>query len=204
MTRPELKEDALITREDLERHPVWVRARDYDQDEPWYESCDEQTFRPWIAELPAKSDSQFPFFRLAAVIRFANGDQFPGKLNSVSPQWDNPLPPRKMRDGNYAPSKQWSARRGGSPLSILALQSPVIFIAGKSFDFHLRRNPENRAAQVKGFFEAVGLAPAQVFPIEFASSPAYFDGIVSGRLEGFFSFPLDKPYEIDRGDGFLS
>jgi hypothetical protein len=109
-----------------------------------------------------------------------------------------------MKDGTYAPAKQWSARRGGSSLSILALHRPVIFIGEQAYDFHLRRDPERRRQHVLEVYAALGKRSEEVFPIEFSADPSLFQGIVSGRIEGFYSFPLDKPFEIDSGDHYLT
>ena len=46
--------------------------------------------------------------------------------------------------------------------------------------------------------------PEDVFPVEFSADPALFKGIVSGRIDGFYTFPLNRPFEIDRGDRYLA
>ena len=108
-----------------------------------------------------------------------------------------------MKDGTFAKPLQWSARRGGTPLSILAIHSPVVFIEGKSYDFHLRRDLERRKESVLDFYTAIGKRPDQVFPVEFSADSTLFKGVMSGRLDGFYAFPLDKPFEIDDGARYL-
>ena len=46
--------------------------------------------------------------------------------------------------------------------------------------------------------------PEDVFPVEFSADPALFKGIVSGRIDGFYTFPLNRPFEIDRGERYLT
>lgn len=201
---PLLKDQALLTAIDFDLYPVWVRAQDYDRDEPWHSETTEQTYRPWNGSLPFEPASQFPFVFLAAFFRLSSGESYRGYFQPTTEEWDAPLPPRKMRDGTFAKPLQWSVRRGGTPLSILALQSPVVFIQDQAYDFHLRRDPERRKRSVVEFYKAIGKRPEEVFPVEFSADPALFKGIVSGRLDGFFNFPLDKPFEIDTGERYLA
>ena len=91
----------------------------------------------------------------------------------------------------------------GTPLSILAIQCPVIFIGEKGYDFHLRRDLRARERDIVEFYKAIEEQPGDVFPIYFSSAPEHFRGIVCGQLDGFYSFPLGRPYEIDTGRRYL-
>jgi hypothetical protein len=195
-----MKQEFDLTPEDFVRHPVWIGVHNFDSDEPWYELSDEQTFRPWTGPLPFAEKRGFVL--VSATFDLADGGQYPGYFTAVRENWDEPLPPRKMKDGNYTEPKQWSARRGGSPLSILSLHCPVIFLGGRSFDFHLKR-PPRRKRYIKDFYAAIGKAPEAVFPVRFHADPGLAAGIVEGRMDGFYSFPLDKPFEIDTGETLL-
>jgi len=137
-----------------------------------------------------------------ATFELADGSKYPGYIRAVPDNWDTPLPPRKMRDGNYTKPLQWSARRGGSPLSILSLHCPVMFVDGRGLDFHLKREPR-RKAHVRNFYETVGKPPNAVFPVRFHADPVLASRIVEGRMDGFYTFPLDKPFEIDTGAALL-
>jgi len=53
MARPELKQFGELEPEDFDRHPVWIGCHTADYGKPWYESTDEETFRPWTGKLPA-------------------------------------------------------------------------------------------------------------------------------------------------------
>ena len=201
---PILKQIEDLTRSDFELHPVWVGVHNNNIDQPWYAQSDEQTYRPWTGPLPFSSGGQFPIFFVAASFYLADGTVYSGYFNPASKDWDAPLPPRKMRDGTYAKPPQWSARRGGSLLSVLSLLRPVIFIGERTFGFHLLRDLERRKESVQSFYNAIGKPPGAVFPVRFHADPAYFNGITAGEMHGLYSFPLDKQPEIDNGELFLS
>ncbi len=204
MELPLLRDISELTPSDFENHPVWVCVHGRDQDEPWYEQTNEQTYRPWTGALPYVSRSPFDAVLVAATFELADGSVYRGYFNPVVENWDEPLPPRKLRDGSFTKPLQWSARRGGSPLSILSLHHPVIFIDGKLHGFHWLRDSERRRLVIQAFYAAIGKPPAAVFPIQFRCDPSLFQGITSGRLDGFFAFPLDKPFEINTGKSLLS
>lgn len=201
MEMPVLKQIEDLSHSDFVLHPVWVGVHNNDIDEPWYDQSNEQTYRPWTGPLPFPG---VPIFFVAATFCLADGSVYPGYFNPASKDWDAPLPPRRMRDGSYAKPQQWSARRGGSVLSVLALHRPAIFIGERTFGFHLLRDLERRKANVQSFYKSIGKPPNAVFPVRFHAEPAYFDGIVAGRMDGFYSFPLDKQPEIDNGERFLN
>jgi hypothetical protein len=203
MNTPILKEQWCLKPTDLEHYPVWIRVIDFDQDQEWFSDATERTYRPWEGVLPLVPRSPFSFTLVNTTFRLSSGESYPGYINRVREDWDEPLPPRKMRDGTFSGPLRWSSRRGGSPLSILALHSPVIFIGEKGYDFHLRRDLWAREQTIVEFYQAIGQKPADVFPIHFSAAPELFRGIVSGQLDGFYSFPLDRPYEIDTGLHYL-
>lgn len=204
MSSPLLKDQSSLAQSDFNSFPVWVRAQDYDKDEPWYSETIEQTYRPWDGPLPLESRSQFPFVLLAASFRLANGESFPGYIQAVSEQWDAPIPPRKLKDDSFTEPKQWSVRHGRTPLSVLALHRPVVFVEGNAYDFHLRRDHGLRRRCVIDFYKSLGKRPEEVFPIDFSADPSLFKGIISGRIDGFYAFPLNKPFEIDTGERYLA
>lgn len=203
MEEPILKDEYLLTPADFITHPVWIGVHNNDYGQPWYDKSNEQTYRPWDGPLPFQARSQFPIFLVHATFRLANGETHLGYFNPATEEWDKPLPQRRMKDGTYVQVRNWSARRGGSPLSILGLLHPVIFFGEKAFDFHLRRDPERRKQYIHEFFDTIGNSPREVFPVEFFADPALFQGIIAGRMDGFYIFPLDKPFEIDNGERYL-
>lgn len=200
MRTPQLKERNDLSATDFEEHPVWIAVRYGDVDEPWYESSDEQTYRPWTGALPFAAKGKC---LVSATFRLADGTAYPGYFEPQPQDWDAPPPPRKMRDGNFTEPFQWSARRGGSPLSILALHCPIIFVDGRVLGFHLLRDPERRKNNIREFFAALDRQPREVFPVRFYSPPGHFSGITSGVIDGFYSFGLDRQPEIDTGEGLL-
>ena len=53
MNRPMLGQFADLTATDFETSPVWIACSSVDDDEPWYDDTDEETFRPRLGPLPA-------------------------------------------------------------------------------------------------------------------------------------------------------
>ncbi len=73
---PGLKQFGDLTREDFERHPVWVGCQTVDYDEPWYDDTDEETFRPWNGVLPA--DAAEGMLLVGAVLELRDGTKCAG------------------------------------------------------------------------------------------------------------------------------
>lgn len=71
--KPLLKQCGNLTAADFELHPVWICVHGRDQDEPWYEETDEETFRPWADALP-----KLGLLLVAATLTLKDGRQYPG------------------------------------------------------------------------------------------------------------------------------
>ena len=78
MERPDLKQFGDLTREDFERHPVWIGCHTADYDEEWYDDTDEETFRPWTLALPA--DASSGMFLVRATFELRDGSKHTGFL----------------------------------------------------------------------------------------------------------------------------
>src|SRR5205823_1342387 len=55
MAIPELRQFGDLSFSDFDRHSVWIACHTADNEEPWYEETDEETFRPWTRGFPANS-----------------------------------------------------------------------------------------------------------------------------------------------------
>ena len=199
MPKPEMKQESELTLADFLRHPIWIGVHNYDVDEPWYEESDEETVRPWTGQLPFAETRGTAL--VAARFLLADGSVYPGYCCAVANDWDKPQVP--VSGAPQAKALSWSAMHGGVALSILLLQSPTIFVGGRSFDFQLRV-PELRRGYIREFYSALGKSPTDVFPIQFKAESGLASGIVSGTVDGFFNFPLwVSDYEITKGESFL-
>jgi hypothetical protein len=56
-------------------HPVWVSCHSVDYDEPWYDETDEETFRPWLSEIPVGADEMY---LVACQFTMADGSRHQG------------------------------------------------------------------------------------------------------------------------------
>ncbi len=82
--KPLLKQFGELTVQDFAQHPVWISVHGADEDEPWYEDCDEETFRPWEGALPISLDEGIVLVQ--ATLTFADGTTVPG---FITPQHDH-------------------------------------------------------------------------------------------------------------------
>jgi hypothetical protein len=76
MPRPELKQFAELEPDDFERHPVWIGCHTADYGKPWYESTDEETFRPRTGKLPA--DPFEGMLLVKATFKLRDGSRYTG------------------------------------------------------------------------------------------------------------------------------
>jgi hypothetical protein len=197
---PSIKDYASFSRGDFEAHPLWVNVHGYDRDQPWFQTVDEQAYRPWTDELPLVVTSRA--LLVSAQFEFNDGSHHAGFFRPVADTWDEPLPARKKADGTFAEPLQWSKRRGGDKRSILSLHLPVVFTNERGLGFHLLREPRRKAA-VEDFYKTLGKSPTDVFPVRFKAQPGLVVGVAEGEMQGFYSFPLDKPCEITTGAELL-
>jgi hypothetical protein len=82
MAKPELKQFGDLTREDFERHPVWIGCHTADYDESWYDDTDEETFRPWTGDVPA--DASQGMLLVQATFELRDGSRHPGFITPAS------------------------------------------------------------------------------------------------------------------------
>jgi hypothetical protein len=195
-----IKQEEDLTERDFKTHPVWRIARHIEGGiEPTVE-IDERSFLPWMK--PVTKDVIWPHSKLlvSGSFHFADGSVYPGFFQLVGTNWDDPLPPRKMRDGTITKPLQWSARRGGSELSVLSLISPIVLIKGDQLDFDFHRMLQVRETHVRVFYMQVAKTPGETFPVRFETQYGIDGTLNSGVIPGFYRFPLDKPYEISTGE----
>jgi hypothetical protein len=158
--KPLLRQFGDLTPKDFETHPVWVNCHVIDYNQPWYDETDEETFRPWLEDIPV--DPAETMFLVRASLRLADGTTIPGFITPQSPQ-DNP----------------------GNP--DLGLIQPQLFLpSGKrvSFWFGIMSPPKNAISEL---YAALGKTGEEVFPLTFNAETGLATGIVSGSVLGFCS-----------------
>jgi hypothetical protein len=92
MEKPKLKQFGDLSREDFEQHPVWIGCHTVDYDQPWYDDTDEETFRPWAADLPVDGSEAMLLVRSTVELRdgsthlgFVTPAPTPGDLGTQQP-----------------------------------------------------------------------------------------------------------------------
>jgi hypothetical protein len=182
MCWPELKRWASFVRGDLDRHPLWVDVHTADFGKPWYDSCDEDTYRPWNDLLPADADENI--LVASACFETRSGIQFPGFFCPAGENWDAPIV-RVVRGGGTIRLRSMTERNGASPLTLDLLLRPAIFIGAERFDFvgGLRGVSADRR---QAFYAAIGKKPEEVFPLRFAAASGLVKGTAAGELRGFY------------------
>jgi hypothetical protein len=191
--RPELRSFNSLGPTDFERHPVWIRVRSFDFNAPWYDDVDvdDETFRFWDGLLPFAEPRGHVL--IAAKLKFKNGSVYPGFLSPAKEDWDAPIPPRRVGDRLVQPPTP-KDRHGGSPLAILGIQQPRIFLQNQSFSFWGGMIGISEEAR-RAFYTAAGQEPEDIFPIHFYSDPQLAKGLLSGQLDGFYKSVKGKPPE---------
>jgi hypothetical protein len=200
----ELKEIADLTEQDFEAHPVWRIARHTESGiDPGVE-INERTFSPWKEQITQEIIWPHSQVLVAGRFHFADRDTHPGFFLLVGANWDDPLPPRRMRGGSFAKPLQWSARRGGGELSILSLLAPCVFVKGALLDFHIRRVRQVQETHVRVFYMQIAKTPSETFPVSFETNHGISSTVNSGTIPGFYRFPLDQPHEISTDEDIWS
>ncbi len=178
----ELRSFNSLNLDDFGQYPVWIRVRSFDFDQPWYDSSDDETFRSWNGHLPFSEARGMVI--VAASMKFKDGSVHRGFVSPAREDWDAPLPARKV-------GKRWiqpltsKDRHGGSPLAILGIQQPHIFLNHQTFRFwggRLGISHEYREA----FYRCAYRLPEEIFPIQFYVDQGLSTGISSGELNGFY------------------
>ena len=195
-----IKQEEDLTERDFKTHPVWRIAKQVEGETAPTIDIDERSFSPW--SKPISTDIIWPHSKVlvSASFHFADGTVYPGFFQLVGTNWDDPLPPRKMRDGNFTKPLQWSSRRGGSELSVLSLISPIVFAKGNQLDFHFLKMLQVRETHIRVFYMQIAKMPSETFPVRFETHHGIDSTVNSGIIPGFYRFPLDKSYEMSTGE----
>jgi hypothetical protein len=182
---PELKQIADLLFSDFERHPVWIGVHNVDAGQPWYDDCDEETYRPWTAALPVAAEIGFVLVR--ASIELHDGSAYPGAVRAAAQDWDAPLRPG-------LPTA--SARYSGSDLTVLGVQQPRIFVGQRTFTFWGGQRGISQERR-QAVYSALGKSPGSVFPLRFTADSQLATGLLAGRLDGFYRAVFGKAPEVE-------
>jgi hypothetical protein len=160
--KPVLKQFGYLTLADFEKHPVWVSVHGLDDDAPWYDDTDEETFRPWTDKLPVSPEDGM--FLVRAKLTLADGRVLHG---FVTPQI------------------------ASEPVDLGTIQPQVFLPSGTRSDFWdgmFKRDPKAR----KTLYSELGKDPKAIFPIQFAAEKGLAGGHAAGSIPGFCWRPKEK------------
>ena len=156
--KPELKQFGTLIQADFDRIPIWVGVHTFDYDEDWYDETDEETFRPWVGELPV--DPSLGMFLVRSQIVLADGTRFVGFITPVK------------GIGEVADSEL-----GNVQPHLFGSQGSLISFWGGMFGV-------SEDAK-KSTYDAFERNSKQVFPVRFAADASLTVGRQSGEIRGF-------------------
>jgi hypothetical protein len=169
--KPVLKQFGELTPNDFVKYPVWVQCHVIDYDEKWYDDTDEETFRPWIGDLPVLPD--YAMFLVKADMVLKNGNSFTGFITPCL-------------KGDYQHEND------------LGLIQPQIFTTeNKRVGFWTGMFPIKQA-DIETFYKSMGINPELVFPIKFSANEGLTVGVSSGIINGFLTIDKDRTVTVTK------
>jgi hypothetical protein len=159
-TAPELVQFGELTPDHFRRHPVWLQCHVADYDEPWYEETDEETFRPCLEPTPV--DPKLGMLLVRATGTLADGTALRGFLTPI-----------------------FAAGHPGVSHPLGGMQ-PQLFSPSGHREFFWRGMRAPSPEELRAFYERMGRAAAQIFPIRFLADPGLASGVAAANVEGFY------------------
>lgn len=164
--KPILKQFYELTKQDFDAYPVWVQCHCIDEGEPWYDDTTEETFRPWDTELPVPPS--LAMFLVKSKFTLADGTVYEGFITPQDPDW-----------------------KGTEP-DIGTIQPNIFTHDGKAIDFWFSCYDVN--SKIKQYYDSLkeqfylftGKEPKDIFPITFQADENLAEGIISGKVYGFY------------------
>ena len=158
--KPVLKHFAELTKQDFDINPIWVQCHCIDCYEPWYDDTDEETFRPWDKGFPVSPS--LAMFLVKSTFTLADGTIYEGFITPQEPGQKNTHPD-------------------------LGILQPYIFAHnGQAVGFWF--GCLNVDKEIKeSIYSLIGKNAKDIFPITFHANENLAEGIVSGKVYGFYA-----------------
>ncbi|MGS0765193.1 hypothetical protein [Syntrophomonas curvata] len=158
--KPIIKQFGELTLHDFYEYPVWVQCHVMDYEEPWYDETDEETFRPWLGELPVSPS--LAIFLVKSKFILADGTKYDGFITPGEPGKSNNV--------------------GG-----LGYIQPYVFVNNKKkIGFWFGILSDNYVKEEKKLiYSLIGKKPEDIFPILFEADKKLAGGVVKGTVPGF-------------------
>lgn len=169
--KPILKQFRDFKPNDFDNYPVWVQCHLIDYDEKWYDDTDEETFGPWIDNIPVSPD--FAMFLIKADLKLSDGERYSGFITPCM-------------DSDYQNENS------------LGLIQPQIFTKiGERIGFWTGMFP-NENSEIDRFYKLMDKTQDQIFPIEFKAKDGLSNGVTSGKINGFLTIGENKNIMITK------
>lgn len=169
--KPHFKQFSELILADFDDHPVWVNCHLVDYDEPWYDEINEETFRPWIGDIPI--DPNKATFLVKATFTIADGTVLNGFITPVS-------------------------NVNKDVTEILGSIQPYIFaLSGKRIHFWFGSIPCSDEG-IKNIYYLLEKNSKDIFPIEFVAESGLVKGVTSGTIPGFCYMEENRKVKIIR------
>lgn len=160
---PILKQFQDFSSADFAAWPVWVPCRPGDSGQPWYPLTDNDTYRPWLDELPIGRDMRS--FLAQSTLTLADGTVFDGF--STCPAH-------------------------GANFDISTVRPQLFTVMGRRFGFYFGNSSPSTFAK-HDFYTALGKTATEIFPIHSAVAPEISAVDLTLTIPGFLHFDTNPP-----------
>ena len=177
---PLLRQEWNLTPSDLEKVPIWMCVHGNDQDEKWYQACDESTFRPWDGSTQALTD-RLLLVRVSMIL--TDRRQYVGVCYSGN---TFTLPNERSRRPIHPTAEDRQVRQ---------LQ-PRMFAENRLFAFWggLGGIP---SADRQAFYSTLNGSAETIFPISFDADLEGLSTSPKGLIRGFFRLLSDDSVVVE-------
>ena len=160
---PILKQFQDLSAADFAAWPVWVPCRPGDSGQPWYALTDNDTYRPWLYELPIGRDMRL--FLAQSTLTLADGTVLDGFITCPA---------------------------HGANFDISTTRPQLFADVGRRFGFWFGNSSPSSAAK-SDFYNAMGKSAGAIFPMLNVVSPDISEVDLTITIPGFLHFDATPP-----------
>jgi hypothetical protein len=199
--KPLLKKFSELRLSDFEKYPVWVNCHVIDYEESWYDDTDEETFRPWLEELPV--DPGYTMFLVKSTLTLNDGTVFCGFITPLKKSalkkrfitkrlfkniFTEPIKAIKfIKNGIIELFKASSIETNKQNLieNLGYIQPYILHPSGEMIYFWCGYR-EITIEEIKSQYKLLEKTHSEIFPVQFKAESGLSTGISSGEIFGFY------------------